>query len=222
MGPDNAATLRLIGKLDGKDRLLATHRVAHFPLAVVVGLETEAALADWRRQAKIFILGGLLAAVGIVIVFFLIVRQLIRSHERARRRLALEKLRFATAVNNMTQGLILFDASERIVITNQRYVDMYGLSPDVVKEGCLFRDLILHRKEKGTFNGDVEEYHSQLRSELSHGQATELITHPPDGRSIRIIKNQPIAGGGWLSTHEDITASKRAAERIVHWPSATI
>jgi PAS domain-containing protein len=42
----------------------------------------------------------------------------------------------------MSQGLILFDSSERIVIFNQRYVEMYGLSTDVVRPGCAFRDLL--------------------------------------------------------------------------------
>ena len=46
----------------------------------------------------------------------------------------------------MTQGLLLFDSSQRLVICNQRYIEMYGLSADVVKPGCSFRDVIAHRK----------------------------------------------------------------------------
>ena len=62
---------------------------------------------------------------------------------------AVERQRLDTAVNNMTQGLVLYDASERIVICNQPIMDMLGLSPDVVKPGCTFRDVIAHRIATG-------------------------------------------------------------------------
>ena len=56
----------------------------------------------------------------------------------------------------MTQGLLLFDSSQRLVICNQRYIEMYGLSADIIKPGCSFRDVIAHRKETGSFDGDVD------------------------------------------------------------------
>ena len=56
---------------------------------------------------------------------------------------------FDAALNNMTQGLCMFDKDARLVVRNQRYLTMYGLSPDVVKPGCTLRDLMQHRKEPG-------------------------------------------------------------------------
>jgi PAS domain-containing protein len=88
---------------------------------------------------------------------------------------------------------------------------MYGLSPDVVKPGCAFRDLILHRKQVGSFTGDIDQYHSSLMLDLARGEATELIIETPDRRSIRIV-NQPLANGGWVATHEDITAARSAEQ----------
>ena len=49
----------------------------------------------------------------------------------------------------MTQGLLLFDLSQRLVICNQRYLEMYGLSAEIVKPGCSFRDVIAHREQTG-------------------------------------------------------------------------
>jgi len=60
-------------------------------------------------------------------------RQLSRQHQSSRQRLMLEKERLDAAVNNMWQGLLLFDASERMVICNQRYIAMYGLSANVIQ-----------------------------------------------------------------------------------------
>ena len=57
----------------------------------------------------------------------------------------------------MSQGFLMFDASKRLVICNRQYIAIYRLSPDIVKPGCTFRELMRHRKEAGTLRGDVEQ-----------------------------------------------------------------
>ncbi len=49
------------------------------------------------------------------------------------------------ALNNMTQGVVMVDDKERVLVCNERYVAMYGLSPEIVKPGCTLRDLIKNR-----------------------------------------------------------------------------
>jgi len=108
----------------------------------------------------------------------------------------------------------MFDSSERITVCNQRYIEMYGLSPDVVKPGCTFRELILHRQETGSFPGDVDSYHLSLLNNLARGTASQQ-SHLPDGRSIQII-NHPLANGGWVATHEDVTEQRSAEAKIAY------
>ena len=91
----------------------------------------------------------------------------------------LEKQRLDIAVNNMTQGLLLFDASERLVVCNQRYIEMYGLSPDVVKPGCSFRELIAHRKQTGSLRGDVDEYCAIVPAQHGAGKIIADRHRPP-------------------------------------------
>jgi methyl-accepting chemotaxis protein len=98
----------------------------------------------------------------------------------------------------------MFDGSARIVISNPRYIEMYRLSPAVVKPGCTLRALIEHRKETGLFSGDVDAYVSQILNGVAQGTTTHFTVPAADGRMVRVI-NQPIAGGGWVSTHEDVT-----------------
>ena len=124
-----------------------------------------------------------------------------------------QNMRFDTAVNHMTQGLLLFDASHRLVVCNQRYIEMYGLSKQVVVPGCGFRDIIAHRKATGSFAGDDAEYSARV---LRHvGMKNSMIIDTPDGRSIQVV-SEPLADGGWVATHEDITERRRAEERITH------
>src|SRR3979490_2580848 len=113
----------------------------------------------------------------------------------------------------MTQGVFLFDASERLVVCNQRYIEMYGLSAEVIKPGCDFRQVIAHRKTTGSFEGDVEEYCSLVLRDIGLRQAMTIET--PDGRSIQVV-NEPLGDRGWVATHEDITERRRAERRITH------
>jgi diguanylate cyclase (GGDEF)-like protein len=119
-----------------------------------------------------------------------------------------------TAINNMTQGLLLFSASGHLVICNQSYLDMFGLSPEVVKPGCHLRDMILHRKELGSFSGDVDEYCAKF-TDPYHNEIQDTLVDVPDGRKIRLIyKRSP--DGGWATTLEDVTERSRFEARIEH------
>jgi PAS domain-containing protein len=208
LGGRDSGTIRFIGKMEGKDRLLAAHRLAHYPLHIAVVLDTDAALARWQKETQVLLSAGALAAFAIALMIFLIVRQLWQGQKLATQRLALEKQRLDTAVNNMSQGLLLFDSCQRIVVCNRRYIEMYGLSSDVVKPGCHLRDLVRHRKETGSFPGDVDAYLADLLNTLAQGKTIERIAEAAYGRSVRIV-NQPLTDGGWVATHQDITEQRK-------------
>jgi diguanylate cyclase (GGDEF)-like protein/PAS domain S-box-containing protein len=207
LGDSDSGTVRYSPR-GGKDRLLAAHRLVHFPLLVSVAVEADAALAHWREETKVFLGVAGLASLATAIAILLIVRQLTIGHKLSSQRLALEKSWLDTAVNNIPLGMVLFDSSDQIVICNRRYIDMYGLATDVVKPGCTLFDLLCHRKATGSLLGDVYEYHSDLLEKLALEITWEFISENADGRAIRIVI-QPVVNGGWVTTHEDVT------ERIV-------
>ncbi len=206
-------TTRLTSPFDGQDRLIASRMLTNFPVVIVASTPASAALADWREQIAILVAVTALAVLAITALLFLIVRKLSQQHRASKQRLSLEKQRLDTAVNNMTQGLLLFDADQKLVICNKRYLDMYGLSADVVKPGCSFREVIAHRRDSGSFVGDIDPYIGSVLRDITKRNAMVITT--PDGRSIQVV-NEPVPGGGWLATHEDITERRRAEERITH------
>ena len=124
-----------------------------------------------------------------------------------------QNVRFDTAINNMTQGLLLFDSSQQLVVCNQRYIEMYGLSAAIVKPGCSFREIIAHRKATGSFAGEEDEYCARILQNI--GLRNSMVVETRDGRSIQIV-NEPLADGGWVATHEDITERRLAEEQIRH------
>jgi diguanylate cyclase (GGDEF)-like protein len=120
-----------------------------------------------------------------------------------------------TVLNNMSQGVLLFDSGLRLVICNQRYIEMYGLSQDKVKPGCTLLDLLNSRAQAGTFSGDPADYVASLVECIAEGKTFSNMTKLSDGRVIALV-SKPINGGGWLATHEDITERQRAEERVGH------
>ncbi len=126
-----------------------------------------------------------------------------------------QQLLLDTVINNMSQGVLMFDAEARLVFCNQRYIEMYGLSPTVVVAGCPVRDLLQHRAAVGAFAGSTEDYIVDLLEDVAAGKTSSGIAKSADGRVFSIVRN-PLAGGGWIATHEDITDRQRAEERIVH------
>src|SRR6266702_3101900 len=122
----------------------------------------------------------------------------------ADRRLRQKDAQLTTALNNMAQGLLMFDPQKRLILCNSRYVEMYGLSPHVVKPGCTIEDLLRHHKEVGTLSEDVEQYCATLDAAIAEGKTTSTMEMSANGRTIHTA-SRPMADGGWVTTHEDVT-----------------
>ncbi|MGY4380828.1 diguanylate cyclase (GGDEF)-like protein/PAS domain S-box-containing protein [Bradyrhizobium sp. i1.3.6] len=197
-------TLRVKGPIDGEDRLGSGASLSHFPLVIVATNTTSAALADWRQQTGFMVTTATLSAIVIALILFLIIRQISRQNREAQERIEAERLRLDTALNNMSQGLILYDAAGFIVTCNRRYSEMFGLSDDIIKPGCHIREAMQHRKERGTFGGDVETFCTDVMRVVAEGKVSSRIHELPNGRAFQVI-NTPLAQGGWVATIEEIT-----------------
>ena len=174
---------------------------------VAMAVVGDIATSGWSLRERLLL--------ALVATFATVAGLLLRRDRQTERRLAAERRQLSIAVNNIPQGLVLYDASARIVICNQPYIDMFGLSPDVAKPGCTMQRLIAHRKETGSFDGDIDEFCAAIIKTVSLGKATRQLTEAPGGRAIEII-NRPLKAGGWVATIEDITERKRADEKIAH------
>src|SRR6185369_10584200 len=124
-----------------------------------------------------------------------------------------QNVRLDAALNNMSQGLCMFNADEEIVVFNRRFLEMYKLSPQVVRPGAKFRDLIQHRKEVGLLDADPEQYYRGIIEDISQGKTSTTLVKTTAGRLVQTF-NQPMPGGGWVTTHEDVTERRQAEEQI--------
>ncbi len=129
--------------------------------------------------------------------------------------LSAQNLRFDAAINNMSQALLMFDDSARLVIHNDRYLEMYNLKPSVVTPGLSLLELIEMQVKGRTLVGDPVELAENVLAAAARRKATSWLNELPDGRTIS-VRLHPIADGGWVTTHEDISDRRDAERRIAH------
>ncbi|MGE0846580.1 MAG: PAS-domain containing protein [Flavobacteriaceae bacterium] len=124
--------------------------------------------------------------------------------------------RFDAALSNMTQGLCMFDSERRLVVCNARYLDIYRLPPELGVAGTHVDDILGHRISQNIYDGsDAESYVEERLAVVDAGKPATRIQEFPDGRVIAIV-HQPLADGGWIATHEDITELQQIQARMAH------
>lgn len=112
------------------------------------------------------------------------------------------------AINNMPQGMCMFDAEQRIIVCNDKYASLYGLTPEMVVPGTRRRDMIERIVSNGIrFEGEASDSYLKERTE-DVDRTVDKIHQLADGRTIAVAR-RPLSGGGWVATHEDITELKQ-------------
>ena len=208
-----AGTFEGVSSTDGVRRLNSYEQGHTYPLVVAVGQDMIELLAPWKQRAM-----NQLAEVVVITAFIILMGAFVW---RATRTLATNSIklretndRFDAALANMSNGLSMFDAGGRLMVWNQRYVDLYGMSPEIIKPGASINAIVEDRKQTGNMNFDVDAYVGEFRQALTDSGRSTSTTRLNDGRSVSVV-NTAIAGGGWVGIHEDITERIRGEESMV-------
>lgn len=130
-------------------------------------------------------------------------------------RLALHtrNIQFDIAINNISQGLCFFDGEQRLIICNNRYIEMYNLDPESISPGITLREIIDLRYEVGSFPAMTQdEYHAWRNKVAVEDATTDTVVELKDGRVFE-IHHRPMPDGGWVASHADITQQRRAEEQ---------
>ena len=133
-----------------------------------------------------------------------------RSAEEELRR---QNERFSAAVENMSHGLCMFDAEERMIICNGTYIAIFRLSPDLLKPGIRFFDILQHSVDIGIASQTAEELYAIRKPYIDQARPSTYEETLADGRVIN-ISHRPLASGGWVSIYEDITEQRQAQEAL--------
>ena len=139
-----------------------------------------------------------------------------RSESRFRALLREQYERFNAAMNNMPLGFCMVDDEQRLVATNERYGEIYRLPPDMILPGTPLRTSLEYRAANGHFGDDIgADFVEERLAAARQPEPWHSTRSTRDGRTISVL-HQPLAGGGSLSTHEDVTARRKTEAQIAH------
>ena len=122
--------------------------------------------------------------------------------------------RFDAALENMPFGLTMFNRNECLTVCNERYVEMYGLAPDLIKPGVNLRS-ILEARVANEPPDDARRYVEGRLADIRREEPFYAEDVLCNGR-VFAINHRPMSDGGWVAIHQDITAQKQAERQIAY------
>lgn len=168
------------------------------------------------------VMGVAVFGVTVIIILTGLASTALMENQMRRQREAeflLQNERFDMALDNMGEGLCMFDADKRLVVWNDRYASLYRLPEELLMPGTPHSAIIRHRIVNGILKGDrdegaVDQKIAKLAA-LPANTPSRRVDELFDGRLICVTR-QPMAGGGWVATHLDVTEQHRSEARIVY------
>ncbi|WP_245431401.1 putative bifunctional diguanylate cyclase/phosphodiesterase [Mesorhizobium atlanticum] len=134
---------------------------------------------------------------------------------RAEEELKEQHRRFDAALANMSQGLLMYDADGKMIVRNQRFLELYKVAAADFPYGTTHRDALERLLELGIYTKlDVDSEVAKTQTCLQAGKMHSTYRYLSDGRTFLVVR-QPM-GGGWVVTFDDVTEQRRAEERMTH------
>jgi diguanylate cyclase (GGDEF)-like protein len=197
-------------------------RVLHrtFPLALgdvqwtmALTLQDRDLISTWHQRSTLLLVCALLLSAALTGLLWS-TRRGSQLLQRAHNKLNRQKIALDTALENMSQGLCMFDADGRIRLFNERFTKMMRVDAESLQSASVI-DLMRCRQACGEFAGDPDAFAAQALAAAHQGRSDTRILDTSAGRALRIC-DQPMQDGGWVSTVEDITEWRKAQALITH------
>jgi PAS domain-containing protein len=188
------AGFRVFGQADGNIRYVSIRKVPEYPLIVDISVTEVTALAIWRQRAAAIGLGSAILLLLSVYLLRAITRQ-VRLLSNSEASLAQKSQQLDAALNNMSQGVAMFDGQQRLIISNTQLAKIYRLTPEQTKPGTSFRAILDARAVVGSVPQDVPNFVTDSLDQVSRvGLSHSLYElrrahrcHQPSGNGRRRV-----------------------------------
>jgi diguanylate cyclase (GGDEF)-like protein/PAS domain S-box-containing protein len=118
-------------------------------------------------------------------------------------------LMLQTALEHMSQGLCMFDKDQRLVVSNRRYAEMFGIAPGFMRPGITLREIAERRVAIGQYPGtDPQKYIEDWLDKVAKQRSSKILLEFENGR-VYSVSHEPIPDDGWVVTYEDVTERLR-------------
>ena len=182
-------------------------------------IEVEA--SAWPLLVNIMWVAGASTLLGLLIFLALRalpIRLLDKTFDTLSKRegeLETQNNRFEAAIENIPQGLCMFDRDNHLLVCNGKYAAMYRLGAEMTQPGTPLRTILERRDAAGIHLKDNEDHIERIMARVAAGKPYRHISEFVDGRIISLMY-QPMQDGNWLGVHQDITEQRQAEEKISH------
>lgn len=137
-----------------------------------------------------------------------------RAEREDQERIQTQNLQLDAAIANMSQGLAMFDRHQRLIVCNDLYARIFGLPPELIQPGTSLTEILEHRVSRGVYVGDdPQDYIRRVLAVIGADKPVSKENALPNGRIVRVV-HQPMGGGGWVGTFEDVTERKLAEQEL--------
>jgi diguanylate cyclase (GGDEF)-like protein len=204
---------RHVSLFDELPRWSAVHPIADHPLAVFTGIPEHVLLADWRAAALVTA-AQTFVLLGVALFLLVTISRQFRRLTSSESSLKATSHKLDTALNNMNQGLAMFDRDARLILCNEHYRTMSGLPARLAEPGAALRDILADVCRRHGRAGDSEAEYARILHMVASGTAwTDDVVF---SSHVVAIHNVPMPGGGWVATFDDVTQTRAREARIHH------
>lgn len=111
-------------------------------------------------------------------------------------------------LENMAQGVAMYDADHRLVTWNERFRNYLQMPEEFLGTDKTFSDYIRYLGKRGEFgDADLDAELSKRIELLDTSHSFERVR--PDGTVLE-VRRDPVPGGGFIAIYTDITERKKA------------
>jgi diguanylate cyclase (GGDEF)-like protein len=176
---------------------------------LVVVPELVGFVSGGHQRSSIVLISGLLLSAGLTLLLW--------TMRRDADKLMTANLRFDAALNNMAQGLLMYNAAGKLIISNRRFAGLFGLPWEEwriralgmsVPQAMQLAHELTHVSEK-----NETQIIAELQSILARRRTGTIVVERTDGRTFSAMC-APMADGGFVITFEDTTERRRTEDKI--------
>ncbi len=221
------------GYFDEAERLVAVRTLRDYELVVNVAMPFDMALMHWRRMARLIAIGTGGAAGALLLLLFLLRRQLqrleqsrealrLRNAELTRiagalreseTRLDATSTELATTLASMDQGLMMVDAQGIVAVCNARAIDLLDLPPELMAKRPSLTEVAAGQPADGIFAAMTLSTADDPAPDTTASLLRSGEHVLADG-SIVDVRYVLLATGGFVATFDDITSRRHAEHQI--------
>jgi diguanylate cyclase (GGDEF)-like protein len=192
----------------------------NLPLVVQASVTEAEVLANWHLQIGWILLGAAAAVFGVVMLLRYLARQ-VDLLEQARvllasknKELEAANSQLDAALANISLGVSFFSGDKKLIVSNQKYSDIYNLPPEATRRGISLAKVLDCLFTAGSLPDAWRDKFVAARVAMAAtGERQTSVVELMNGKTI-LVTHQPMSDGGWISTHEDITERREADRHI--------